>query len=477
MLGVSVSAIRIPAAIIGVLTVPLAWLVGRSLFGVVGGVSAAMFIGASFWHALLSRMALDAVLLPVWGLVVAGLLFAPGISGRPWAPALAGAACGLACYGYAAALYLPVWGTFAVFLAWIMSPRGEKRERARTAAIFLMALGVVAGPFMSSLGSRASRPVALALSSGGPDFLSAALACLANIIAPVTGGKGWWQGCPTGAAQLSVVEAFVFLAGLVALAADRVAGPPSARWAVLLMLPFSLLPEIIPGEGPHLARGFGMLAPLALVAGAGAAAMFSRIFPLVAFPLLVFVGALDFNLTAQKISGPLARLPDQRAWYLSVGRDTGNELAKLAREKPFAMVDAPGYVQDPILAFLLWNEVKSGRITAASSLPNPPRLIRIIRDPVRGGPVVFFLSSPRWPRERVLASVSVDALLRPGEEMERGGNITGAISHYRAVLRLVPDIGRAHLRLGLALQRANRQAEGRRELAEAARLGFFGPGE
>jgi len=87
--------------------------------------------------------------------------------------------------------------------------------------------------------------------------------------------------------------------------------------------------------------------------------------------------------------------------------------------------------------------------------------------------VVFFLVSPRWPRERILASVSVDALLRSGEEMERNGNISGAINHYRSVLKLVPDLGRAHARLGLLLLRANQPAEGRREIKEAIRLGVI----
>ena len=139
----------------------------------------------------------------------------------------------------------------------------------------------------------------------------------------------------------------------------------------------------------------------------------------------------------------------------------------------FYIVDPPGYVQDPILTFLIWKEMKTGLITPVAAMPAPPRLFRIIRDPLRGGPVVFFLVSPRWPRERILASVSVDALLRSGEEMERNGNISGAVDHYRAVLKLVPDLGRAHARLGLLLLRANQPAEGRREIKEAIRWGVI----
>ena len=242
------------------------------------------------------------------------------------------------------------------------------------------------------------------------------------------------------------------------------------RWGILLMLPFSLLPELVPGEGPHLARGFGFLAPASLMAGAMGAFFLSRSAIQVGLLAVVLFGSIDFGMTMRKVSGPLANSPDQKAWYLSVARETAVELKKLAVEAPFSRVEPPDYSLDPVLRLLIWNEMMRGRITAAPVLPSPPRLLRIIRDPIRKGPVIFFLVSPKWPKERILASVSADALVRPGENMERAGNLSGAEAHYRAVIRLVPDLARAHARLGFVLLRSHRSAEGRRELTESVRL-------
>src|SRR5205814_6431130 len=95
------------------LTVPLASWTVRALAGPAGGVAAAWWVAESVWHLQFSQMALEPVLLPAEGLVVAGLLLAPAFAASTAAAASAGAVSGIACYGYAAALYLPLWGLAA----------------------------------------------------------------------------------------------------------------------------------------------------------------------------------------------------------------------------------------------------------------------------------------------------------------------------------------------------------------------------
>jgi hypothetical protein len=153
--GLNVTTTRLPAAVGGIATVLLVYVLGRRLFGVTTGLVAAALLAVNPWHLQQSRWGHMAALLPLLVIApVALLLWAnlpPGESDRPpraGRAALAGLAAGLGTYGYyAARLFLPV------FLAGlVVSNLGAWRDVVRTrrgalaAAAFALAFALTFGP-------------------------------------------------------------------------------------------------------------------------------------------------------------------------------------------------------------------------------------------------------------------------------------------------------------------------------------------
>lgn len=150
LLGPVPLAVRLPAALAGILTVACTYLLGRRLLGEAEGRVAAFLLAVSPWHVTISRIGFRAILLPL--LVTACAWLAARASGRqgtgegndphPRAWALAVAAGGAALYTYSVAkVFVPLFG---LLLAWIF--RAEVRRRPAAAALLLALSGAIAGP-------------------------------------------------------------------------------------------------------------------------------------------------------------------------------------------------------------------------------------------------------------------------------------------------------------------------------------------
>jgi 4-amino-4-deoxy-L-arabinose transferase-like glycosyltransferase len=153
--GLNVWTIRLPAAIGGVLTVLLAYVVGRRLFDRPTGLMAAALLAINPTHVQLSRMGLEAAQAPLFILAAiaavlwAGLPFSDaGGKPQPVRTLVAGLIAGGACYGYPSArLYLPLYLTAAVLVTW----RGwwqlpRSRRGASALAGLALGVGVTFGP-------------------------------------------------------------------------------------------------------------------------------------------------------------------------------------------------------------------------------------------------------------------------------------------------------------------------------------------
>jgi 4-amino-4-deoxy-L-arabinose transferase-like glycosyltransferase len=115
-LGLTETAVRLPAALAGLLTVYVAYLCGTRLFGKVAGLIGAALVAISPWHILPSRTGAEWVLLPLF--LAAGVWLL--LRGRTHGPSLllAGATLGVGLYSYAfARLLIPllVAGFVAIF--------------------------------------------------------------------------------------------------------------------------------------------------------------------------------------------------------------------------------------------------------------------------------------------------------------------------------------------------------------------------
>lgn len=138
-LGLTETAVRLPAALAGILTVFTTYLCGRRLFGSWAGLIGAMLVAISPWHILPSRTGAEWVLLPLMASTGVWLL----LRGREHGPSLlaAGLTLGVGLYSYAfARLLVPLLVVGFVALWWReLAPRWRW---ATAGLIVLLALAV-----------------------------------------------------------------------------------------------------------------------------------------------------------------------------------------------------------------------------------------------------------------------------------------------------------------------------------------------
>jgi 4-amino-4-deoxy-L-arabinose transferase-like glycosyltransferase len=136
LLGLTETAVRLPAALAGLATIVMTHLVGRAFFGPAVGLVAALFVAISPWQILPSRTGAEWVLLPLFLSTGIWLLH----RGRTSGPALllAGLVLGVGLYSYAfARLLVPLLIAGFALLWW--------RDLARQRAWCLLGLAVLAG--------------------------------------------------------------------------------------------------------------------------------------------------------------------------------------------------------------------------------------------------------------------------------------------------------------------------------------------
>lgn len=147
-LGRTPFAVRVPAAILGTLTIPATFLMGRALLGERVGLWSAILIAGAPWPVNLSRIGLRAVSLPLV-LALAVWLWWSGRrskdSSRTARFVLAGALFGLSLYTYTAARFvIAVLVAFALYQLWV---RHEQLDRAEWLSLALAAF-LVAVPML-----------------------------------------------------------------------------------------------------------------------------------------------------------------------------------------------------------------------------------------------------------------------------------------------------------------------------------------
>jgi DNA-binding beta-propeller fold protein YncE/4-amino-4-deoxy-L-arabinose transferase-like glycosyltransferase len=145
LLGVSVLAMRLVTAVLGVLTILAFYFLFRQLFGSRLGLVGAYLIATSRWHINFSRVVFDAVLLPLLVALSFYFLF-KGLRSRRRTDFLwGGLALGLGLHTYASFRLIPF--VIAIFLLYkILIERGFVRRSGLGVAIFVLASFVVFAP-------------------------------------------------------------------------------------------------------------------------------------------------------------------------------------------------------------------------------------------------------------------------------------------------------------------------------------------
>ncbi len=135
LFGQTTQALRLMSAFAGALTVVLVFFIGRSMFGVVGGLAAAIFLAGMHYHIHFSRIGLNNIWDGVFIVLTLGFLWLGWQQNRRTAFLVAGIGLGLAQYFYATGRSI-----LLIILAWLVAAGISNHSRLRKAlpSIILM---------------------------------------------------------------------------------------------------------------------------------------------------------------------------------------------------------------------------------------------------------------------------------------------------------------------------------------------------
>lgn len=283
LLGPTAVALRATAALVGMATVGLTWLVGRRWFGPWVGLLGAAGVATSFWHVDLSRVALRGISAPLFiGLAIDALWVALA-GGRRRDFALAGLWAGLSQYTYISARFLgPL---IVLLLALEFARRPHALWALRRALALYVAVGVaVFAPlgayYVQHWDVVFLRSAQVSIFNPHPEVEfrveTPPEAVLRTLGMFFVRGDDAWRHNLSGRPVFQPPMAFLFLLGLGwvarrALRHQASPGPPSpGRW-LLAWWAVEQLPGMLAHEAPNFLRETAIIPPTYLLPAIGLA--------------------------------------------------------------------------------------------------------------------------------------------------------------------------------------------------------------
>jgi len=286
LFGANVRALRLPAAVFGILTVPAIYALTAELISVPVGLAAAFFLATSYWHMNFSRIAFRGIAAPFF--LVSALYFLllgfrrrrDGPEFAVW-PALAGLLCGLGFHTYIAYRVTPAIVVLVLGFLFVEARRGQWLRRYWIAlGLFFAGAAVTLYPllmyFVNNPDLATKRVSQVSILQG--DHIGQYL--VVNIVKTV--GMLYWQGDQNWRHNYnSRPEVFWPVAVLMTVGLAIAIREIFARSSATVLLPPVLLvlwvacggvPAILSNEGlPHALRSILMLPPIAILAAIGTA--------------------------------------------------------------------------------------------------------------------------------------------------------------------------------------------------------------
>jgi 4-amino-4-deoxy-L-arabinose transferase-like glycosyltransferase len=268
LLGRSVLAVRLGAALVGIATSYLTYRLARSWFGWRTGLLAAWLWAVTLWPVHLSRIGLRAILLPA-ALALAFWLGTRAYrqNDRRWW-LLAGIAYGATFYTYLAARFTPI--VLALFVSYLFLNRPQARARLRVALLWgglgsvliLLPLAGLALQQPELILGRAGQVSVFSESINGGDPWGTLLRHTGRTLGLfLLRGDTIGRHNPPGRPLFDLIMALPFLGGLI-WALRQWRRPPAA--ALLIWVAVMLGPTLLAEDAPHFLRAVGIL-PAALL--------------------------------------------------------------------------------------------------------------------------------------------------------------------------------------------------------------------
>lgn len=266
LFGQTPFALRLTAMFTGVLSVAAVGALARRLLGREAVLWTAGALAGLYWHVHVSHLALRASLSMLVGILALTLALRAARQDRRRAWVLAGAALGLLVYTYFAAW---LWLGWCALLALIRAIRRPDQRRG------LIAAGGAAVLVALPLGlTMLSQPAAFTHRAGDValfDLAGIAASALAWLRAWVVQGDTNALFNLPGRPILDAAGLTLTVIGLAALLIPR--ARRGAGMAILALAVASIAPSIFSLYAPHFLRALGAVVPLALIMGAGGAAL------------------------------------------------------------------------------------------------------------------------------------------------------------------------------------------------------------
>jgi hypothetical protein len=314
--------IRLPSAIVGTLTVPLAWWLGRELFGTryprrrgrsaskeapdrqpgardesstsdlaataggrsqgggssnlqgqIVGLGTALILALLYWHLSFSRIGMEPILVPFFATLAFAALAHGLNTGRRPAFVLSGFALGGSIYTYKAGYFVPILAAlFATYAAIV--ERGFLRQHRRGLLLAALAALIVATPlglyFVTHPASFLQRPASVAVAASGDTPGSPWQALVDNV--PQVLGMFFVRGDDNPRSNLPgrpALDPFLALLLLVGAIRTLVEFRRPRRSLPLLWLGVMAVPTLITDHAPHFGRAIGATPALALLCAWG----------------------------------------------------------------------------------------------------------------------------------------------------------------------------------------------------------------
>ena len=276
ILGNTVLAIRLPMALMGVATVPLAYLAFREMVGKPTALIAAYILAVSLWHIQLSRIAFPQVAWPMMEMATLAALFWAFRTRRAVLFGLAGLLLGLGVHSYNAYPLFPA-GLY-LFFVWVFI-RGQPMSRSEllrnvvffTVAAVIGALPLIREALDSSSLLRVDDARTATLIINSPAYQEADIFGRVEVVA----SRAWeyilaltWSTNRDSVVRLGitpVLDGFTVVLGLLGLAYMAINWRRPAHVLVMLMILTLAMGAVLTSIGMF-RRSFGVVPFISLAA-------------------------------------------------------------------------------------------------------------------------------------------------------------------------------------------------------------------